>query len=236
MRASEFLTEIEAIPANQYGGGKESLQDYNNINPSTLKPLPGGSGFAYAIENAGYLTRILIVDPNKNHTDAIAVLELENSDLPIRYNKQQPLTVETITVDEDYRGRGLAKALYGIVLSIMKRPLMAGSAQTPGGRRNWLSLVHIPGVQVIGILQLENRQLDTSIAVPGSKHEKNIEKTIDQVMELGGRFLGQNKYASYWAFDVVPGNGQLEPYVKNSLSKIYGYDATTTLMAVWTGK
>jgi GNAT superfamily N-acetyltransferase len=233
MRASEFLTEIEAISANQYSGGKESLQDYNNINPSTLKPLPGGSGFAYAIQQGGYMTSVFIVDPKKNPTDAIAVLELEKSDLPIRLN---PLTVETITVDEDYRGRGLAKALYGIVLSIMKRPLIAGSAQTPGGRRNWLSLVHISGVEVKGIIQLENRQLDTSKAVPGSKHEKNIEKTIDQVMELGGRLIGQDKYSSYWVFDVVPGNGQLEPYIKNSLSKIYGYAATTTLMAYWTGK
>jgi len=232
MRANEFLTEIEKIPANQYSGGKDVLGDYT-INPSTLKPLPGGSGFVYAVESEGYLTKVFIVDPKKNPADAIAVLELTNSDLPIRL---KPLTVETITVDEDYRGRGLAKALYGIVLSIMKRPLIAGHAQTPGGRRNWLSLVHIPGVEVRGIIQLENRELDTSKAAPGSKHEKNIEKTIDQVMELGGRCIGQNKYASYWAFEVVPGNGQLQPYIKNSLSKIYGYDATTTLMAFWTGQ
>ena len=106
MRAQEFIPEIESIPGWQYSGGKESLHDFNNINPSALKPLPGNKDFAYAVETAGYLTRILIVDPKKNPTDAIAYLELTNDKLPI---PGKPLQVETITVDEDYRGRGLAK-------------------------------------------------------------------------------------------------------------------------------
>ena len=233
MRAHQFIPEIEAIPGYQYSGGKESLQDYNNINPSVLKPLPGNSDFAYAVEAAGYLTRILIVDPEKNPTDAIAYLELTKDDLPIR---GKPLQVETITVDEDYRGRGLAKALYNIVLTVMKRPLVAGSAQTPGGRRNWLSLIQTPGVDVKGVVQLDNRSLDSTNAAPGSKHEKSIEKTIDNVMELGGQFLGKDKYFSYWAFDVVPGRGQLAPHIKNSLSRIYGYDTPTTLVATWSGR
>lgn len=232
MRANEFITEIAAIPAGQYAGGKESLQDFNNISPSELKLLPGGSGFAYTVETAGYLTRILIVDPNGNPTTAIANLELTNSSLPI---PGRPLEVETITVDEDYRGKGLAKALYGIALTIMKRPLISGNVQTPGGRRNWLSLASISGVEVKGVIQLSNNQLDTTVAQPGSKHAKNIEKNIDQIMHLGGQFIAQDKYASYWAFDVIPGKGQLQSYVKNSLSKIYGYDAPTTLMATWTG-
>ena len=233
MRATEFLTEIEAIAGWQYNGGKETLKGFTDIDPEAVKPLPGGSGFGYAVENAGYLTRILITDPLKGATDAIAVLELNNSGLPI---PGKPLEVETITVDEDYRGKGLAKALYGIVLTIMKRPILAGSAQTPGGRRNWMSLASIPGVEVKGVIQISNNQLDTTMAQPGSKHAKNIEKNIDQIMHLGGQFIGQDKYASYWAFDVVAGNGQLQPYVKNSLSKIYGYDAPTTLIARWTGK
>jgi GNAT superfamily N-acetyltransferase len=233
MRATDFIAEIEAIPGWQFSGGKESLQDYNNINTSTLKPLPGSNKFAYAIETAGYFTRILIVDINKNPTDAIAYLEVTKDDLPIKGN---PLSVDTITVDEDYRGQGLAKALYSIVLKIMKRPLIAGSSQTPGGRRNWLSLTQIPGVEVKGVVQLSDNQLDTTIAMSNPKHAKNVEKNIDQVMELGGQYLGKDKYASYWMFDVVPGKGQLEPYVKNSLSKIYGYDAPTTLLATWSGK
>lgn len=233
MRANEFLTEIEKIPAYTYTGGKESLSDFNNINPSTLKSLPGGSGLAYGVEQGGYMTSVFIVDPKKNPTDAIAVLELTKSDLPISV---KPLQVETITVDEDYRGQGLAKALYGIVLSIMKRPLLAGNSQTPGGRLNWLSLASIPGVEVNGIVQLDNREIEVRNLNYSGTNEKRVDKTIDQVMQLGGQFVGKNRYGSYWAFDVVPSKGQLEPYVKNSLSKLYGYDVPTTLIAKWTGQ
>ena len=232
MRASEFLTEINAIPANTYSGGKEVLGDYN-IKPSTLKSLPGGSGFVYAVESEGYLTKVFIVDPEKNPTDAIAVLELSTDSLPI---PGKPLAVETITVDEDYRGRGLAKALYGIVLTIMKRPLTAGESQTPGGRRNWLSLANIPGVEIKGIIPLENRELNTNVGDPKSGYNKYVQKNIDKVMELGGQFIGKDKYSSVWAFDVVPGNGQVQPYIKNSLSKLYGYDVTNTLLARWNGQ
>ena len=179
------------------------------------------------------MTSVFIVDPKKNPTDAIAVLELTKSDLPISV---KPLQVETITVDEDYRGQGLAKALYGIVLSIMKRPLLAGNSQTPGGRLNWLSLASIPGVEVNGIVQLDNREIEVRNLNYSGTNEKRVDKTIDQVMQLGGQFVGKNRYGSYWAFDVVPSKGQLEPYVKNSLSKLYGYDVPTTLIAKWTGQ
>lgn len=231
MRATEFISEIEAIPAWQYDGGEEVLQDYNNINPSTLKPLPGNKQFQYAIEQAGHMTRILIVDP-KNPTDAIAMLEVNKEDLPIKGN---PVSVETITVDEKYRGQGLAKALYSIILKDMKRPLIAGYAQTPGGKRNWVSLAMMPGVEVKGIIQLSNSQLDSTKAKPGSKHEKSIENNIDKIMQLGGQFIGKNKYSTYWAFDVVPGRGQLSPAIRNSLSRIYGYDVPSTLLAKWVG-
>ena len=225
----DTVTEIEAIPGWQYSGGKEILGDYNNINPSQLKPLPGGSGLVYAIESESYLTRVFIVDPQQDSADAIAVLELAKDELPI---KGKPLAVETITVDEDYRGRGLAKALYGIVLTVMKRTLVAGHAQTPGGRRNWLSLASIPGVEVKGVVQIEHRQLQ----LHGNNTGQQIDKTIDQIMQLGGQFIGKDKYSSYWAFDVVAGKGQLQPAVKNTLSRLYGYDATTTLIATWTGR
>jgi GNAT superfamily N-acetyltransferase len=68
----------------------------------------------------------------------------QEKDFPLR----RAVQVSTITVDEDYRGVGIAKALYGIVLTILKRPLLAGTSQTPGGRRNWVSLASIPGVQM----------------------------------------------------------------------------------------
>ena len=132
------------------------------------------------------------------------------------------MQVDTITVDEDYRGMGLAKALYGIVLTLMKIPLLAGSSQTPGGRRNWLSLSQIPGVEMKGYVSLDDSQL------------KNTQ--IDIIMgKLGGQYIGKSGSEHYFAFDVVPGTNELAPAVKTSLSKVYGnYD--TGLYAVWTGK
>jgi len=139
-------------------------------------------------------------------------------DFPLK----RAMQVETITVDEEYRGMGLAKALYGIVLTLMKSPLLAGSSQTPGGRRNWVSLSQIPGVEMKGYVTLLDSQLkDTQ---------------IDIIMgQLGGQYIGKSGGEHYFAFDVVPGTNELAPAVKTSLSKVYGnYD--TGLYAVWTGK
>jgi len=156
--------------------------------------------------------------------------------------------VGTITVDEDYRGMGLAKSLYGIVLTIMKRPLLAGSSQTPGGRKNWLSLSQIPGVEMKGYFKVDDHDLatrDTS-DVPGrdkrwyDSQNKQAEKRIDTIMgELGGQYIGGSKWGShYFAFDVKPNTSkqELEAYVNTKLSQVYGgYYSSGGLYAVWNG-
>jgi GNAT superfamily N-acetyltransferase len=187
----------------------------------------------YSVTKDNYGSYVYIVDPGipgitKN--SIVASLSLVNSDLPNTFQ------VGTITVDEDYRGRGLARALYGIVLTIMRKNLVSGSSQTPGGRRNWLSLASIPGVEVKGLVTVSNRDTDTTVGDPKSRYNKYVEKTIDRVMELGGQLVGKNKSASYWTFDVEPGNGRLEPVVQNALSKLYGRETDNALIATWTGK
>jgi GNAT superfamily N-acetyltransferase len=213
-----------------YSGGKDELERDDYRNPKKLIPLPGNSGFAYSIKN----NTIIIVDPKRNANQAIAYLNLDDAGgVPI---PGRPLQVQSITVDEDYRGKGLAKALYGIVLAVMKRPLVSGTSQTPGGRRNWLSLATIPGVEVKGLIRLPNQMLDVRKKSDYRlSNEKHVDRTIDQVMQLGGQFVGKNKYASYWAFDVAPSNGQLTPVIRNALSKLYGYDSDNALIATWTG-
>ena len=158
--------------------------------------------------------------------------------------------VGTITVDEDYRGVGIAKALYGIVLTIMRRPLLAGSSQTPGGRRNWLSLSQIPGVQMKGYMRIDDSDLQTrDPSKPGrfdTKREiagqnKAVENRIDTIMgKLGGEYIGQSKSGThYFAFDVKPNTTkqELQAYVDTNLSKVYGggYSSGGGLYAVWTG-
>jgi ribosomal protein S18 acetylase RimI-like enzyme len=140
--------------------------------------------------------------------------------------------VGTITVDEDYRGGGIAKALYGIVLTIMKRPLLAGSSQTPGGRKNWISLSQIPGVQMKGYFRVDDEDFDYSFGG----------KKIDIIMgKLGGQHIGQNKSGRhYFAFDVKPNTTtqELQSYVNTNLTKVYTgeYGSGAGLYAIWTGQ
>jgi hypothetical protein len=151
--------------------------------------------------------------------------------------------VDTITVDEDYRGMSLAKALYGIVLTIMKRPLLAGSSQTPGGRRNWLSLASIPGVEMKGYFSMDEEEIDP-VAAKGSYSmttPAQVNKNIDIIMgQLGGQYMGKGRHDDeYFAFDVQPDTTkqELKAYVDTKLSKVYGgYNSNTGLYAVWTGQ
>jgi ribosomal protein S18 acetylase RimI-like enzyme len=159
--------------------------------------------------------------------------------------------VGTITVDEDYRGVGIAKSLYGVVLTIMKRPLLAGTSQTPGGRRNWLSLSQVPGVQMKGYVRVDDSDLQTRSTSDGfssrdkrwiANQNKDVENKIDTIMgKMGGEHIGQSKYGThYFAFDVKPNTSkqELEAYVNTNLSKVYGgsYSSGGGLYAVWTGQ
>jgi hypothetical protein len=148
--------------------------------------------------------------------------------------------VDTITVDEDYRGMSLAKALYGIVLTIMKRPLLAGSSQTPGGRRNWVSLANIPGVQMKGYFAIDEEDID-----PAAERSRfsdttpaDANKNIDIIMgRLGGQHMGKGRNGyDYFSFDVQPNTTgkELEAAVNTKLSQVYGgSDNDAGLYAIW---
>ncbi len=157
--------------------------------------------------------------------------ELTVNDVSHYFPMKGAVQVGTITVDENYRGVGLAKALYGIVLTIMKRPLLAGSSQTPGGRRNWMSLSQIPGVEMKGYFRINDDDFEYG----------NVNKKIDVIMgQLGGQHIGETKSGRhYFAFDVQPNTTkkELEAYVKTNLSNVYSNNYSSTgLFAVWTGQ
>ena len=243
MRAAEFNEGIYPIPAGQFRGGKSSLEIPQNFK-NTLTKLPGGSGFVYTITPGGYVTEITIWDPKgpdyiNRHGAQLPLGQLIGK-LEISSARLFPLPgavqVEVITVDEDYRGQGIAKALYGIVLTIMKLPLVAGDAQTPGGRINWVSLASIPGVEVKGYVGLEKYEL-----VPNMPSQaKRAEQNIDTIMgELGGDYIGQSPAGRHiFAMDVQPNTTgkELEAYVKTKMSKIYGNTKFHAgLYATWSG-
>lgn len=164
-------------------------------------------------------------------------VELIGRDFPI----QGAVQVGTITVDEDYRGRGIAKALYGIVLTVMKRVLVAGSSQTPGGRQNWVSLSQIPGVEMKGYVEVEDYELDTHPAYTNKRRMQQVEQTIDTIMgQLGGEYIGDSRGNHYFAFDVQPTTtGQeLQAYVDTKLSRVYTNNYSSEgagLFARWAG-
>ena len=169
---------------------------------------------------------------------------------PYNFPMKNALQVGTITVDEDYRGVGLAKSLYGIVLTIMKRPLVAGDSQTPGGRRNWVSLSQIPGVEMKGYFSVDNDDLETIDTKNLDRFDdpsyiryqnKRAEKTIDTIMgKLGGQYIGKDALNNlFFGFDVKPTTTgkELEAFVKTNLNKVYSdYDSNSGLYAIWTGQ
>ena len=138
MRAQEFM-EIERIPQGDFGD-KDTLAPMRE--PARAKPLPGGSGYTYAIQHDGNLKQIMIFDQN----NLIAELDVAPSG-----DSLDSWRVESVATDPDYRGQGLGLALYGIALSILKLTLRAGKTQTRHGRAMWLKLNSIPGVEVRGI-------------------------------------------------------------------------------------
>ena len=131
--------EIARIPQGDFGD-KDTLEPMAT-KPKT-KPLPGGSGFEYAVNNKDpEFMEIMIFDGNQ----LVAELDLFATLDPLK-----TWGVETVATDPDYRGRGLGKALYGIALTILKLTLEAGATQTKHGQAMWIMLNSIPGVEVLG--------------------------------------------------------------------------------------
>lgn len=247
---TDIVQEIKRISARDYPGGRKEFS-YEHAGKN-IKELPGGSGLTYTVNRSGGVVYIMIFDPQgKQEPPRQGRYEFEddyNQRLKIHAREQKrygrivgklrldsapffPIPgaqqVGTITTDESYRGIGLAKALYGIALSVLKRPLLAGGYQTPGGRRNWVSLSQIPGVEMKGYVGLLDQYINS--------------KEIDIIMgKLGGQHIGARAGRRYFAFDVLPNATatELEAHVNTQLSQVYGYDGDyrTGLFAIWTGQ
>ena len=146
MRARE-ITEIVKIPKGEFTPGKSQMEKYNSELEKRAKPLPGGSGLKYVVDRNSKMLSIYILDPSGflNRGDLVGQITLGSfPQFPIKNAWQ----VESAVVDPTYRGAGIGKSMYGVILSILKLTLIAGGDQTEGGRRSWLSLANIPGVEV----------------------------------------------------------------------------------------
>jgi GNAT superfamily N-acetyltransferase len=248
MRAQDFVTEIERLRTGDYQGGKDDINLYVHRS-SGLTPLPGGSRYLYNITGNKQQPMIAIWDPagkdaRPGRPQPIGRLNLYSAErvVPLK----GALEVGTITVDEDYRGQGIARSLYGIVLSVMRRPLVSGESQTPGGRRNWLGLSQIPGVEVRGWLAISDFSINPSYDSPHlgrdvvKSMQTSAEKRIDTIMgQLGADYMGRGSAGHVFAFDVRPNRNEqeLEAVVKTQLSRVYNepVEVDTGLYAIWTG-
>jgi hypothetical protein len=228
MRAHQFINEIDRIkditPGNIIDINKSDSRD-DIVN--NTKKLPGNNPWRYSIIQGLGSYNIYMVDPT--HSEIIGKLNLEEIQFPLK----RAVRSNYITVHGDYGRYGIAKSLYGITLSILKRPLVSGTMQTPGGRRAWISLNNIPGVNVKGYISINDQVFDSD--------DLDVEHYQNAIMSTGAQYFGQDRSDHhYFSFDVRTndGTGELEA-VYNKFMKLYDVDddyITTGLYAVWSAK
>jgi hypothetical protein len=227
MRAKQFIKEIQPIRAFEPSNLISAYNSYDqDLITNNSKKLPGNNNYRYNIIPRDGDYKIYIQDEGT----LIGYLGLT----PIPFPLKKAVEVDYITVQKHYTGVGIAKALYGIALSIMKRPLVSGTMQSPGGRRNWLSLSKIPGVEVNGYISIDDHYFDSS-----SPYIRQIlNKKIEAVMNSGAEYMGNVIDRHYFRFDVMGGDNQMKAVV-NAVD-LYSGDLEITpeigMYAVWTGK
>lgn len=200
-----IVSEIIKIPASEYEGKQSTLLPDNQKN--NLERLPGRSGYFYLADKS---SSVKIVTPDRNRI--VAELKLDQYIFPLPNTVQ----VDTISVDQNYKGQGLGLALYGVVLTIMKKTLVSGDIQTPGGRRMWAILWNlqqtIPNLRVRGYFSISDYSMDDDRDIPVI------------VGKLGAEYLGTINHYHMFAFDVNPTQTgkELEATIKTKFSKIYG--------------
>jgi GNAT superfamily N-acetyltransferase len=169
----DAMMEIARIPVGDFGD-KDNLIPMRE--PSSSRPLPGGSDYTYAVKSTANRQEITLFDQGK----IIAEMDLINSVYPAN-----TWEVEGIVVDPDYRGQALGLALYGIALSELKLTLKAGKTQTRHGQAMWLKLNQIPGVEIRGMTRARRSEYQ---------------------QRPGNEILGQNKQYVWYTFPVATGS------------------------------
>jgi hypothetical protein len=209
------LTEIEKIGQREFPSLVKTAIPRQWLND--LQPLPGGSGFFYYTNDSK--NQIFLITPDKGHI--IGRLGLDR--FPT-FPESGAAQVDTISLDPQYRKNRLGLALYGIILTIMGRTLLAGTAQTPRGRQMWVNLWNlqgrVPGLEIRGFITLMDDYRG---------YDYIRDRDFDIIYGLlGAEYLGEtigvrdNKLHTF-AFDVRPNvtGLELESTVESKLSQIY---------------
>jgi GNAT superfamily N-acetyltransferase len=193
--------EIARIPQGDFGtAGTLVVTPGSDVE---LKELPGGSGLTYGVNKENDLIEIMIFDGRT----LAGELDLSYTQGPMR-----TWAVDSVAVEPKYRGRGIAKALYGIALSILKLPIEAGQIQTKHGQKMWLMLNSIPGVEVVGVA---------------------MDKTKDYRPRPGDNIVQKNMNYTTYTFPVSAGQSSMRS--RRPGTGMYTRP-DTTMVARWTGQ
>ena len=196
------VMEIARIPQGDYGTA--GTIDTERVPEVDRKELPGGSGLTYGINQKDTeFLEIMIFDQD----EIVGELDLADTRGPMK-----TWSVENLAVDPQHRGRGIAKALYGIALSILRLPVEAGQLQTGYGQKMWLMLNSIPGVEVVG---------------------SAMDRTADYRPRPADNIVYQDENYTHYTFPVRAGRRSMRSTRPGT--GIYTRP-DTTMVARWTGK
>jgi hypothetical protein len=200
LRRATGIMEIARIPQGDFGDKDTLVAPKHDVEK---KELPGGSGFTYAVDKTGTGNlEIMIFDGD---TLAAELDLFETQDVTGAWR------VETVAVNPEYRSRGLGKALYGIALSILRLTVEAGDTQTKHGRRMWLMLNSIPGVEVVGY---------------------NMERTEKYKPRPGDEIIAQDDTWTRYTFPVRPGTHSMRSARRGTGM----YTSQASMLARWAGQ
>jgi len=197
------ITEIARIPQSELNGWGEKGTLEPPKGPVDKKPLPGGSGYTYAVNRTGKGDLEIMIFDGDNLAAELDLFETQDF--------LNTWGVETVVVERPYRGQGLAKALYGIALSILKLTLEAGQMQTKHGQAMWLMLNSIPGVEVKGY---------------------NMVPTDQYKPHRGDQIVKQDDEWTRYTFPVAPGSRSM----RSGRPGTGLYTSQATMIARWTGQ
>jgi GNAT superfamily N-acetyltransferase len=193
------LHEIARIPQGDFGTAGTIVPPGPEVE---RKELPGGSGLTYGVNKENDLIEIMVFDGNNLAGEL---------DIVYTHGPMKTWEVDSVAVDPAHRGRGIAKALYGIALSILRLPIEAGQLQTSYGQKMWLMLNSIPGVEVVGVA---------------------MDKTKDYRPRPGDNIVQKNMNYTTYTFPVSAGPSSMRS--RRPGTGMYTRP-DTTMVAKWTG-
>ena len=248
------INEIDKIYGSDYSGEDDfqwSPEQVKNMSRGA-KPLPG-TGYYWTTTRTDGAFFIVIIDPAYPDEDefdddedeyapkispgVIAFLMIEQT---INIGKIKIMEVNAIATRKQYRGQGLASALYLIAMRQLNCWIRSGGSQTPAGRRAWVRLNQIPGVQVEGLIEVEDDAFDDYTA----------DKLIDNLMQVGFNNIGEERadwrasspgrMNHFFTFPVRRGKGELVNAIRKAKFNTYGnrnvpWNDDVSLVAHWVG-